>query len=770
MADQEAFQKSMNLGHTAAWEQQWGQAATHYRQAVELQPQNTGALTSLGLALYELGQLEEALRIYLQAGELAPADPVPLEKSARIYERLGKPESAVQASLKAAEMQLKALEVQKAIDNWQAVLRLQPENLLARTRLGMVYDRSGRKQEALGEYLTAAGILQRAGDSARALQLAEYALQIVPENPEARRVVNMIKTGQLLPRPGKPKGDLNQPRLSSPQKASEPQSSGMNPVMEARQKSLADLAALLFEQTEEPAATPQNRRGFAALARGLPGAMDANGDRTRVMMHLSQVIDSLTQGNETQAAAEMERAVDAGFRHPAAGFLLGLIASNDPRGKENAQRSLQQSVKHPDYALVSHLLLGRLQEDAGCLPEAALNYLQALRLADAGCISAEQRDELDQVYEPLIEQQSNEADEPSLKSACETIRTLLMREDWRAHIALARQQLPPPAPDSPPVALAEMLLQTRGSQVVELLSKVRQLSARGNYHSAEEEAFYALQFAPMYLPLHIQMAEMLLKQGHFQAAIRKFLLVSQMYTLRGESGQAIRLLERVMKMAPVDVSVRLALIDLLAAQGREEDAVQHYLSLADLYYQISDLDKTRDTYLAALKLAQASAASRLLSVQILRKVADLDLQRMDIRQAMRSYEQIRSLQPEDAQARSSLVELNIRLGQDEAALAEMDSFTSYLEGSAQRKRAQAFLQALVKEHPERLDIRKRLADLYIRDGQTALGVQELDAIAEALLVSRNKAAAMSILEAIIALNPPNVVDYRAALAQLRAGL
>lgn len=770
MANQEAFQKSMNLGHTAAWEQQWGEAAALYREALVLQPQNAGALTSLGLALYEMGQLDEALRVYLQAAELAPTDPVPLEKSARIYERLGKLESAVQAGLKAAEMQLKALEVQKAIDNWVAVLRLQPENLLARTRLGMVYDRSGRKQEALSEYLAAAGILQRAGDATRALQLAEYALQIVPENSEARRAVSMIKTGQLLPRPGKPKVDVNRPRLTEPQKPKEQLPAGMDPVAEARQKSMVDLAALLFDQNDEPAAA-QNRRGLAVIARGLPGVVDENGDRTRVMMHLSQAIDSLTQGNEPQAAVEMERAVDAGFRHPAAGFLLGLIAFNDPRGKESALRSLQQSVKHPDYALVSHLLLARLQEDSDCLPEAAVNYLQALRLADVNCVAAEQRETLNQVYEPLIEQQSNEADETSLKSVCETIRAQLMRADWRAHLALARQQLPHPGPDSPPVALAEMLLQTRGSQVVDLLSKVRQLSAKGNYHSAEEEAFFALQFAPTYLPLHIQVAEMLLKQGHFQAAIRKFLLVAQMYTLRSEAGQAIRLLERVMQMAPVDVSVRMALIELLAAQGREEDAVQHYLSLADLYYQISDLDKTRDTYLAALKQAQAGgASSRLLSVQILRKLADLDLQRMDIRQALRSFEQIRSLQPEDAQARTSLVELNLRLGQDEAALGEMDGFTSYLEGSGQRQRAQVFLQALVKDHPERLDIRKRLADLYIRSGQTALGVQELDSIADALLVSRNKAAAMSILEAIIALNPPNAVDYRAALAQLRAGL
>ena len=33
--NQEAFQKAMNFGHSAAWEQQWDHAAAFYRQALE---------------------------------------------------------------------------------------------------------------------------------------------------------------------------------------------------------------------------------------------------------------------------------------------------------------------------------------------------------------------------------------------------------------------------------------------------------------------------------------------------------------------------------------------------------------------------------------------------------------------------------------------------------------------------------------------------------------------------------------------------------------
>lgn len=48
------FNKAMNEGHSAAWDQKWDQAATAYQNALEEFPDHPKALTSLGLALFEL--------------------------------------------------------------------------------------------------------------------------------------------------------------------------------------------------------------------------------------------------------------------------------------------------------------------------------------------------------------------------------------------------------------------------------------------------------------------------------------------------------------------------------------------------------------------------------------------------------------------------------------------------------------------------------------------------------------------------------------------
>src|SRR5512142_275981 len=112
--NQETFQKCMNLGHTAAWDQQWDRASTYYRQALEEMPDHPVALASLGLALFEMQDFDAALQVYKRAATVSPSDPVPFEKVARIYEQKGKINEALQAYRQAADLHLRARDIDKA--------------------------------------------------------------------------------------------------------------------------------------------------------------------------------------------------------------------------------------------------------------------------------------------------------------------------------------------------------------------------------------------------------------------------------------------------------------------------------------------------------------------------------------------------------------------------------------------------------------------------------------------------------------------------------
>ncbi|HEX9028133.1 MAG TPA: tetratricopeptide repeat protein, partial [Anaerolineales bacterium] len=198
-----------------------------------------------------------------------------------------------------------------------------------------------------------------------------------------------------------------------------------------------------------------------------------------------------------------------------------------------------------------------------------------------------------------------------------------------------------------------------------------------------------------------------------------------------------------------------------------ENALSEYLKLADVYYDLADLEMARKSFTDALRLAQQTRVDRSWRVQILHRMADIDLQSLDWRQALRIFEQIRTLQPDDQKARLSLVELNFRLGQEPQALGELDNYLAYLINAGQREQAVVFVEGLKNENPERCSVRQRLAELYRLTGRQTDAIHELDAVGEAMLEAGNRSGALRAIETIITYNPPNKDEYLKLLAQLR---
>ncbi|MCE1253738.1 MAG: tetratricopeptide repeat protein [Anaerolineae bacterium] len=769
MSNQERFQQAMNQGYSAAWDQNWELAADFFRKALEEIPDQPSALSNLGLALFEQQKYTEALSCYLRATKVAPSDPVPFEKIARIYERQGKLNEATQTSIKAAELYLSNKDVEKAIDNWVRAISLQPENMMARTRLAMVFERMGRKNEAIREYLATAAIYQHAGDNSKARQVVEYCLQLNPESQDAHQALNSIKRNQSLPKPERLRGATG-PILMAEIRQMEkpdPREKYIDPVSEARQKSMVRLASMLFDSADDSLniiKQPGNRKGVSTITRGTGALSLDNSVQTRILLHVGQAIDAQSRNDDKQAVENLEHAIDLGLNEPAAYFLLGFLRKNSQ--SDASLKNLQKAVIHTDYALAAHILIGQIYQQLQKYNQSAVAYLHALSIADAAIVPPDQAEELLQSYEPIIAAQAEQTDNEILKKLCINISSQVMRNNWREYLTSARQQLP--KVDSGSLTpLGEILLESGGSQVVEAITRIRKLASLDKVHSALEEAYYTLKYAPSYLPLHIQIGELLMQSGHVHEALQKFTLLSTLYQLRGEPNQAVRLLTRVVQMAPTDTNTRSQLISLLIDQGKNQDAIQQTMNLAGIYYQMADLDKTRLTYTEALRLAQQTRAERSEVVQILLKIADIDLQRLDLRQAIRVFEQIRTIEPEDIDARIQLVNLDFRLGQDNSAYTEIDNFIAILENSGKRSKAVEFMNRIIAESSEKLELRKRLADLLVKFGSIPEAVEQLDAIANAMLDAGNSAGAAAMIKAIIALTPPNINDYQDALNQLK---
>jgi tetratricopeptide (TPR) repeat protein len=768
---QEVFQQAMNQGHSAAWDQMWDRAAVFYRQALEEYPDHPQALNSLGLALIELQEFDEALICYQKAARATPDDPIPLEKVAQLSERMGNLDQASQASLRAAELYLKNREVNKAVENWERVTRLNPDNLLAHSRLALVYERTGEKHKSVTEYLATASLLQSAGESDKALQAVNQAMKILPNNDEVLQAYSLIKDFKQLPKPSRPRGGTAPLRMSQVRKLQAPQTivqPELDPVSMARQKALTILAGMLFDSAEEEAGDNGSRRGLQDIVTGGTAGTPKQVDRNRMVLHLSQVVDLQTHGEFNQAVEELRRAMDAGLDNMAAVYDMGYLYLQTGR-PDQAVRYLQQSVKHQDYALGSRLILGELYRKRGRLKEASLEYLEALKLADSQIVPPEYSNDLRQLYDLLIDAQHHQNNREILERICDNIHEMLMRSDWRVQLRRAREQLPGQDGKGPPIPLAEILIEAHSGEVIAAMSAIHEMVSRGQMHSAMEEAFYALQEAPTYLPLHAIMGEVLYQQGELAGALEKFSVISRTYANRGDVQQAINYARRIVELAPTDLNARRRLIEQLLAFGRVEPAIEEYIQLAEVYYSLADLNMARKTYTEALRTAQQAGVDRSLRVRILHRMADIDVQSLDWRQALRVLEQIRTLQPEDFKARLQIIELNLRLGQEPQALAEVDNCSAYLSGSNQPERLIQFMKELIAEYPQNIPMRRRLADVYRDLDRKKEAINELDVIGDMLLEAGDRGAAIQTVEMILSMDPPNRAEYQILLEQIRKG-
>jgi tetratricopeptide (TPR) repeat protein len=539
-----------------------------------------------------------------------------------------------------------------------------------------------------------------------------------------------------------------------------------DPINEAKQKAMVKLADILFEQAEENVTGPVARRGLQAIMRGTGSLALEQAERNKVMMHLGQAIDAQTNGNDASAAEELEKAIDTGLDHTAAYFDLGLLRFQNDK-LDVASRYLQHAINHPDFAFAAQLLLGMIDKKTNHPVEAGVHFLEALKVADSRLAPEDQADEMRQLYEPFIEEQSKSTDLAASLALCNNIETQLNSPQWRENLQHAREQLPEQMEGSQPLPIAEVFLELRSNQIISVLASVKRMQAQGFSRSAMEEAYFALQSAPTYLPLHIQMAEILVQEGLVREAIDKYIAVANTFSSNGEFTQTTRLLRKVVALDPMDLTARSRLIDQLISQGSIKEAIAEYIELAEIYSRLAELDMARKTLNIALRYSQQSNLYKTETINILYRMADIDLQRLDWRQAMRIFEQVRTIEPSDGKTRFNLIDLNLRLGQDSTGLAELDSFIAYLESIKEQEKIIPFLEDLIKEHPDYLEFHQRLAELYRMAGKIPEAVVEFDRVSDLFLEAGNKTATIAIVQIIISLRPANVADYKAILEQLQ---
>jgi tetratricopeptide (TPR) repeat protein len=766
------FDESMRLGHSAAWDLQWDKAIGFYRKALAESPDNPGALTSLGLALFETEQFKDALAVYHKASKVNPDDPIPIEKCAEIFERLGQLDDAVNQRQSVAQIYLQRKDAQKAIENWTHIARLKPDFLPARSRLALTYERTGRTRQAVYEYLTVASILQSSGKADRAAEAIQRALRLSPGDPEATKAMRTLQKGKELPTPAQPRGATAPLRMAKVREYLKPEMDVIDrdegemadPEVAAQRQALTILAGLLFDEPKEEGKEEKRKPRMAALTGRLGGKQAAVG-QPQMYRYLGQAIDMQTRGHDEQAVKEYQRAVAAGLDHPAAHYNLGLLLKNVEE-HDSARKHLISALGHPELDLGANLALGRLAHTQDDLSEAARYLLQALKLADGLSVDKSQFSQLNQFYDAIQASMAG-GDEKELASIVDNTLRFLSGPDWLQRLREARRELESQRPGPEVVPIVDLIREGEGTdRVLKSMGVIEDLIAKDLYRAAMEETMLALDYAPTYLDLHMRMAEILIKSDQVEAGLGKLLTIAEAHQVRGEVPQAATTFTKILEVAPINIPARNRLIELLAQQERNTEALDQYLELAEIYRQMAEIDTARKALANALLLAQDASIGREYSIKILRQMGDIDLSRLDWRRALRVYEQIRTVNPGDEEARSHVIDLNLRLGQEDPAAQELDSYLAHLVETDRSHEALNLLEELAREHPGKQTLHARLAEAYRAAGRTADAIAQYDALGEIQLDAGETEEAIATIKTIIKLEPPDIEGYRELLQNL----
>lgn len=727
------YNDAIKKGHNAAWDGQWKKAADEYRRALAEFPNDQIVRASFAQALEEQGQLDDAMQEFMRIAQAQPNDPLPMMRIAALQEKTKRPAEAAGTFILAADLFAAAKQMKKATEAWSKASALEPDRTDLHQKLAEVYQRDGQQTLASGEYLALARTYRKRGDDAKARSYAEQALGIDSKNKAARAFIDEMTTKE----PATPPGVLN-------------------PVDQAEKAALSRLAQTVLEEASTPPPGIAERRAANRRPELVQFEVDA---------WIARAVDAQMNHRVSEAIDAYGKLIANGVNRPEIQFNLGLLYFETMR-YDDAIAMLKQTVADKNFALASHYALGQCYRAIGKMDGAVEHFLQVVKIVDLSSVNREQADELISVYEGLAESYVAKGDRVRAEMFSQTLENFLSSKGWEDKVGEVRRHLESLRAEGGEASVAEAIQVPESDQVLEALALAQEYMRRDKWSAASEECFRAIELAPSYLPAHVRLAEILLKQNHLVEANAKYQTLAELCIIRGDIKRADGMYRAALKITPDDVVNRSKLIDLLIQQERTSDALEQYLELGDTYARTGQLPKAAEKFAEGARVAARAGISNGSSTVLRHRLAEVRVRQGDLKGALAVYQEIQQQSPDDERAHFYAVDLQFRLKQPEAAAHDLENLVKYYQDRGEPQKGAAVLEALKQSYPDEPRLTMLLARCYYLMGDRDKAVATLDALGEAQLSAGQTQAATDTIRQIVEWNPPRVEDYKKLLQAL----
>ena len=765
--DPNKFQTAMAHGRRLGQQGNWPEAMKAYRFALGEFPNDQDAVVGFGEAAFFGGQVDFAWKAFQQALKLNSSNEQALHYMGEIQEQKGDVAGAAETYLRVGNILSGKNQVAEAVKFWSRAIQLVPDHIDAHKNLAHAFAQQGDTLEAARQLLVLAATYQARDDQNRARQWVLEANELLPDQPGIQAALDALSQGQpiqpdQLDYPPEPEADLEpefdnqfrEPTLFEEDPCAaleiEPEFSERVGLIEAaRQKAMAELANVIFEDDQG-----------AFIMATIP--------REEVNKLIIQAIDLQSRAEFKEAISRYQEVVRVGAGRPALYFNLGLLYKEQSQF-EQAAKVLKLAAQDKAYRVSAQIALGETYYIANNLEFALRHFIEGLKMVDIQTVRGDKITTLVQSYEQLVEEYVAQSDTGKINSFISALESFFAHPDWERKVYEARERMNSVAEDGNIMSLAEFLETPETEVVITAIAVTGEYIKRNMLMTAAEECLRAIQKAPSYLPLHARLAEILLKQERTDEAITKYLHISEVYQVRNQPDQSISILQKVLRLAPMDVTVRSKLIDLYVAHHKLEQALDQYLMLADSYYQLAQVDRALEKYNEALRLLASLEDARKWKVEILNRIGDIYNQRFDWARAIAAFEELRQVNPDDERVQRQLVDLYFKRNNIDLATDILNRLLDTYQQRQQPDRALDLLRELSSMYPDNLSLRQRLAEAYLQNNRRREAIAEYDVLGEMQLENGLRDQARQTIQAIINLGPDDIEGYRRLLTQISGG-
>jgi tetratricopeptide (TPR) repeat protein len=398
----------------------------------------------------------------------------------------------------------------------------------------------------------------------------------------------------------------------------------------------------------------------------------------------------------------------------------------------------------------------------------ALKYfVEVVKNLDLQTVGGDQTHHLLQHYEGLADNYISQNDGNKIIDFVAALKSFFSDPEWEKNVYIARKRMENVGEDGI-MSLAEYLETPQTEVIITAMALTGDYLKRNMVMTASEECLWAIQKAPFYLPLHVRLADILLKQEKTDQAISKYLYVAKVYEMRGMLDHVINIYQKILRLASMDVTVRSKLIDLYISLNNSEQALDQYLILADSYYQLAQVDRALEKYNEALRLAASVENTETWRLEILKRMVDIYNQRFDWAKATAAYEELIKINPNNERVQRELVDLYYKQHKTDQAIAKLDTLLSMYQRQDPLK-ALDLLKELSPIYPDDMSLRQRLAIMYVQNGMNEQAIAEYDALGEMQLEHGLRDQATQTIQAILNLGPDDPEGYQRLLSKISGG-